>query len=228
MTKKTTGGNMLPARATKTRSLPLPRSYPLAGTAIQPTQIFAIPGRHPRGQGPWTDEPDRIAWRDARTGLDCLILREHNGTLSGYVAVPPSHPLAGYSYDAVPAAIRAMPHRGLDYSAPCDWRAPEAISVCHIEVVQHRRAVPSDAHEPHGADAWWFGFDTDRPGDLVPNGRAPDRHREEGEVYRDIHYVAAETLKLAEALKAIDSAGAPIAPSVPANLGAPMPRLGKS
>jgi hypothetical protein len=226
--KKTTGSTALPSRANAANSLPLPRSFPLAGTAIQPTQIFAIPNRHPRGQGPWTDEPDRVAWQDARTGLDCLILRQDDGTLSGYAAVPPSHPLAGYRYDAVPSGIRAVPHRGMHYSAACDRRGPEGISICHIEVVAQRRAAPSLDHAPHGADAWWFGFDTDHPGDFVPKGAAPNLHREEGEIYRDLDYVAAETMKLASALKALDTAGAPIEPSTPLPLGAPVARLGKA
>ena len=228
MTKKKTAGTTLPARTTAVKNLPLPRSYPLAGTAIQPTQIIAIPDRHPRGQGPWTDEPDRIAWRDAKTGLDCLVLRQADGTMSGYVAVPPSHPLSGYRYDAVPAEIRSTPHRGLHYSAACSRRGPEAISICHIDVVPQGRAAPTLEHMSEGADAWWFGFDTDHPGDLVPKGPAPNLHREEGEVYRDLNYVAAETIKLAAALKALDPAGVPIEPSAPLSLGAPLPRLGKS
>lgn len=171
--KKTAARTTLPARTTAAKNLPLPRSYPLAGTAIQPTQIFAIPDRHPRGQGPWTDEPDRVAWRDAKTGLDCLVLRQADGTMSGYVAVPQSHPLAGYTCDAMPAEIRAAPHQGLHYSAACSRRGPEAISVCHIEVMPQGREAPSLEHVSHGADAWWFGFDTTTRATSCPRARRP-------------------------------------------------------
>lgn len=216
---------VLPARSTTARSLPLPRSYPLAGTEIRPMQIHAIPERHPRGHGPWTEEPDRVAWRDAKTGFDCLVLRQVDGTWGGYVAVPPTHPLSGHRHDAVPASIRRTAHRGLCYSEQCDPRQPEALRVCHVELVPPSGATAAVADVHTGESAWWFGFECNAPGDLVPDGPKPHRHLEEGEVYRDINYVAAETLKLAEALRAIDASGLSIDAS--GSLAAPNPRLGK-
>lgn len=224
--KKTTSSrsNLPATRAPK--ALALPRRVPLAGKTVEPTQIFAIPERHPRGQGPWTGEPDRIGWRDAQTGLDCLVLRQDNGTWSGYVAVPPGHPLSGHRYDAVTSAVRRAAHRGLGYSELCDRREVEALAVCHVEFRPRRSVVPSASNVSHEDEAaWWFGFECDKPGDLVPSGHKPHRHAEEGEVYRDVNYVAGETMKLASALKAFDSSGVPIDAQGP--LAAPARLLGK-
>jgi hypothetical protein len=52
--------------------------------------------------GPWSDEPDKMQFRDEATGLPCLIVRNHGGALCGYVGVDPSHPWHGKSYsDAI-------------------------------------------------------------------------------------------------------------------------------
>lgn len=222
--KKTTRSTNLPA-VTSPKKLPLPQHYTLGGTVIEPTQIFAIPSRHPSRHGPWSDEPDRIAWRDASTGLDCLILRMPDGTLSGFVAVPLDHPLAGYRVDAVPASASRAPHRGIGYASLCDQTGPEATRICHVGYEHFRRGRALPSRMPDIGNAYWFGFDTDKPGDFVPVGTKPARHREEGEVYRDVHYVAGETLKLADALKALDNPGVPIAPARP--LATPVPSLGK-
>src|ERR1041385_5990618 len=57
--------------------------------------------RQPRGDGgprPWEDEPNRVAWRDPATGLQCLIRRiPHMGHLCGYVRVQRDHALFGLS-----------------------------------------------------------------------------------------------------------------------------------
>ena len=53
-------------------------------------------------------------------------------------------------------------------------------------------------------NAWWFGFAADKRGDLVPSGAKPILAREEGETYRGIDYMYAETVQLARQLKAID------------------------
>lgn len=50
------------------------------------------------GAGPWMDEPDKVQWVDAATGLDCLAVRNHGGALCGYVGLPESHPWHGIGY----------------------------------------------------------------------------------------------------------------------------------
>lgn len=183
----------------------------------------------PGGRGPWQDEPDKLAWRDAATGLDCIILRQASGALGGYVGIDPGHPLHGFHHDAVPPSLGISPHRGLDYSALCSSNDPEEMQVCHVvaRLVGGRTHMlePGQIGDVHH-DKWWFGFSCDKPGDLVPDGPVPDRHREEGEVYRAMDYLYHETVGLAHSLAALDRPAAQIT-STP-QLGAPAPRLGKS
>lgn len=151
------------------------------------------------GPGPWQDEPDRIEWVDAATGLTCLMLRANPtfGVWCGYVAVPPGHRLHGVDYDA-PEAVEYAAHRGLTFTGPCmDDVRPKREQVCH---------VPAPG-EPD--DVWWFGFDCGHGGtDLSPamaaRGigmpaimRALERP---SEVYRDVAYVSERCRALAAAL----------------------------
>ena len=107
------------------------KTYPIATTEIEATQLFHVPARHPRGPGPWEHEVDKIAWIDAATGLACTILRQPDGVLGGYVGVGEDHPLFGFEKDAVPGALGISPHGGLDYAATCK-RGPEETSVCQM------------------------------------------------------------------------------------------------
>ena len=216
--KKTTGRAVVPVKATK---LALPERFAIGDTEIRPLQLYRNPERHPRGAGPWTGEPDKLAWVDPATGLSCIILRQSNGTLGGYVAVAPSHPLWGFAYDAIPAELDVAPHRGLDYSESCREYERESIAICHVsERRRSARTHPSGREKNTSDDTWWFGFGCDAPGDLVPHGYKPPLHREEGEVYRSIDYVFEETRSLARSLKAVeDQTG--LSSGVPLALGAP-------
>jgi hypothetical protein len=98
--------------------------------------------------GPWNQEANRVEWRDAETGLPCLIVRNHMGALCGYVGVPPGHPDHGKDYDDVDVEV----HGGLTYAAPCS----EGV-ICH---------VPQEG-EPD--DVWWLGFDCAHYLDIVPS-----------------------------------------------------------
>lgn len=110
----------------------LPQSLELAGDRIVPLQYFRVKERHPKGDGPWNDEADKIGWVDEGTVLHCIILRERDGTLSGFVGVQPDHPLYDFEADAVPAGIGISVHGGLNYAKPCEANVPEQISVCHV------------------------------------------------------------------------------------------------
>jgi len=203
--KKTPGTALVPSTS--------PRSYPVAGTTIQLTQLHIVPNRHPAGRGPWTDGPDKLAWTDQATGLACTILRDDDGTLGGYVGLGPNHPLFGFSHDAIPGTFGIGVHGGLDYGKACDG-GPEATSVCHPEQT--------------GADPlWWFGFTCNRNTDLVPG--KPVREQgigaENGRTYKTVGYVYGETVKLAAQLKAADgkeggASGVPLnlSPSQPVGL----------
>tara|TARA_R100001198_G_scaffold14559_1_gene6792 strand:- start:21270 stop:21932 length:663 start_codon:yes stop_codon:yes gene_type:complete len=195
MPKKKASKALAPTKS----AAPMPQRFAIADTEIRPEQFYRLPERQPTERGPWSEEPGKIAWKDPETELDCIILRQENGTLSGYVSVDPDHSLHGYNHDALPRAVRNASHGGIDYAEPCRRHGPEAIRVCHI------RPTGTPSHAPGKAehdDKWWLGFRTSHPGDLVPTGIKPDRYREEGETYRDMHYVFAEVLNLARALKA--------------------------
>lgn len=196
--KTTTSQALVPTGGTKT--------YAIAGKKIEATQIFHVPERHPSGDGPWQQEPDKLAWVDVSTGLPCTILREPDGVLGGYCGVGEDHPLFGFEVDAVPGALGISPHGGLDYAAMCE-DGPDEITICHpIRSYRDAKNRPDrvydgdDSHQP----LWWFGFQCDRNHDLVP-GRQVNAHdlgAENGRVYRDIAYVYSQTCRLARLLKA--------------------------
>lgn len=203
--RKRTGTALVPSSA--------PGSYPIANTSIQLTQLHIVPDRHPRGRGPWSDEPDKIGWTDQATRLACTILRQHDGTLAGFVGIGPDHPLFGFSHDAIPISLGIGVHGGLDYSEACD-HGPEETSVCHAE-------------EGSSDPLWWYGFVADRNTDLVP-GQPVSNHgigAENGRSYKTVSYIYHETVKLAGQLKAADgkgggASGVPLdlSPSQPAGL----------
>lgn len=193
-----------------------PVTYPVAGIAVVAQQVYLNPERRPTGNGPWDDEADKIAWVDAETGLGCIMLRQENGTLSGYVGVGPDHPLFGYAVDALLIDFATCIHGGITYARACEVNRfarkahgkprAERYTVCHVtrvRMVQDYRTVQTTEDEFTHEDLWWLGFDTDHPGDLVPKGREVDRRR--GDVYRDQAFVYAHCIELARRLKAAEA-----------------------
>lgn len=164
-------------------------------------------------RGPWDDEPDKVQWADDPTGLDCLIVRNGNGALCGYVGVPPGHPWhkVGYSghIDDVPCTddycyaeghtpeATVEVHGGLTYSDSGEGR-PEAEGICHVP-------------EPgRPEDVWWFGFDCDHAFDLAPGHVARSRALGippivDDATYRDLAYVKAECASLARQLAEVSA-----------------------
>lgn len=194
-----------------------PVAYPVAGANITALQIYHNPERKPDGDGPWNNEADKVAWIDEETGLGCIMLRQKDGTISGYAGVGPDHPLFGFKVDAIPIGIACTVHGNVTYSAACEvnrfatvaWGEPrkERYTVCHVtrtRLVQDYRTVQTTENEFH-EDVWWLGFDTNHPGDLVPNKL---RGRLKGEVYRDQHFVYENCIKLARKLKSMMEAQA--------------------
>lgn len=145
--------------------------------------------------GPWDREPDKIQWKDAETGLPCLIVRNTLGNLCGYVGVDSSHPWHGIDYGQCfkrcdetwcghrPDSMIEV-HGGLTYADACQTKDRER-GICHIP----------EAGEPD--DVWWFGFDCAHSGDLMPYEalRSPGRG-----IYRSVEYVKHEVAKLAKQL----------------------------
>lgn len=171
---------------------------------------------------------DKIAWRDHASGYDCIIMRDElRGHLSGYVAVPPGHPLYGYDHDAVPPDLDIEVHGGLTYSAICkEGPTPrrrliwDARTVCHVERPLRHATDYRAGHDR----VWWFGFECNHVYDIVPNDRG-DRSRflgrETGGVFRDEAYVYDQVVDLAAQLRAIAD-GRP----KPPRTGMPPPALG--
>lgn len=182
----------------------LPSRLTLAGREIVPLQYFHVADRHPRGAGPWSAEADKIGWVDEASGMPCIILRQTNGTWSGYVGISPDHPLYGYDAGAVPAGIGISVHGGLTYARMCEASVPERVSVCHVPAPS--RAAIRDSFE--GADVWWLGFDTNHEGDFVPNGPR-GRVADGAEVYRDQTFTYIETSRLAAQLASLEMSEGP-------------------
>ena len=137
----------------------------------------------PRGE--WDNEPDKIQWPDADTGLPCLIVRGPVGALCGYVGVSEGHPFYKKTYHDVEDTLRV--HGGLTFSDACAEDAVECEAICHL---------PSSGEPDY---VWWFGFDCAHYGDLNP---AYDSAYQTGRnrVYRNIAYVEAEIRTLAKQL----------------------------
>lgn len=112
---------------------------------------------HDWPEGPWDDEPDKIQYTDAASGLPCLIIRNPSmGSLCGYVGVPPDHPWHGQDIWEMKDPPEA--HGGVNYSAFCADEMPEEMGICH---------VPGSDDPPH---VWWFGYACDH---LVTMDRCP-------------------------------------------------------
>ena len=206
--------SLVPSKPRPT-ALAMPERLRLGDHEIRPDQVLHIPDRRPYGEGPWENEPDRVAWTDATTGYACLILRQRNGALAGYVAIGSSHPLWCYERDAIPPELGITPHRGLDYAALCDqYEAPE-VRICHVghgQRAQQTTPLSADSDAAGHADAWWFGFTCDKVGDLLPKGNSRnDKNREDGpRHYRDMNYVADQVVQLAGKLSALGDHGSSI------------------
>lgn len=132
------------------------------------------------GPGPWQNEPDRQAWTDEATGLECLAVRHGNfGHWCGYVAVPPQHPWFGADYGDLPQEDLDV-HWGLNYARAGD-------TILGLSTTQ-------------GDGLWWFGFSCDHMGDLTPHEVVNDEYglRTNDGVYRDLKFVRRECVRLAE------------------------------
>lgn len=146
------------------------------------------------GDGPWQHEPDKVQWRDAATGLPCLIVRNLMGALCGYVGVPPGHPAHGKPFGDLNLDV----HGGLTFADHCQ-PGPENEAICHIP-------------EPGEPDTvYWLGFDAGHAFDFSPAMAADMKLCASDllhhwifadEVYRDLAYMQAEVAGLAAQLAA--------------------------
>lgn len=192
----------------------VPINYQVAQNTITALQIFHNPERKPDEQGPWSNEADKVAWIDEATGLGCIMLRQEDGTLSGYVGVGPEHPLYGFEADAVPLSVSCDVHGGITYGKECEVNRTELrakgkprqerYTVCHVtrtRWVQDYENVQTTQDEFEHEDLWWLGFDTNHTGDLIPGD--PYHTPRKSDVYRDQAYVYENCVALAKRLKEV-------------------------
>ena len=144
---------------------------------------YGIADRSGWRPGPWDDEPDKVQWIDAATGLHCIALRAASHWC-GYVGLPAGHPWrdgeAPMQVEGVRAEINYGPH-------PCDGDG----MICH--------------DVDHDDDVHWLGFDV-ASGSREPwaclGVREPAWNAERP--YHDIAYVRVATMNLAKAAKAAE------------------------
>lgn len=194
---------------------PAGQVVPIPSVPVRVDAVFHVRSIHPNGDGPWSDEPDKVAWVDPMSGLPCIIRRKPvSGVLGGYVAVPPDHPLFGWEPEAT-IGLGMRVHGGvMSYAASCERTAPEEVSICHVltHPIPEERLYTNDAArrlEPaRQDDAWWFGFECGQEFDVQPGvgrnyahpGPLDGVNRRE---YRDMGYVYRECVGLAAQMKAI-------------------------
>jgi hypothetical protein len=138
----------------------------------------------PRGE--WDNEPDKLQWPDAATGLPCLIVRGPVGALCGYVGVSEDHPLYKKDYRTADVYV----HGGLTFSALCrPGENAEGTGICH---------TPGPGEPEH---VWWLGFDCAHWDDRVPGYPDSLGAFNSDAAYKDIRYVQVECALLAMQLK---------------------------
>jgi hypothetical protein len=205
------------------------RDYAMRGGTVPAAEVYFVDDAKPRDEGPWIGEADKLAWVDAATGYECIVMRSNpRGYLSGYVGVPEGHPLFGWNHAAIPDELGVEVHGGLTYSRVCDEGpsprrrlVSEVRRICHVYV--EAPLVHATGHRAHPGQ-WWFGFQCDHVYDVVPGDRIGTRRFMGAETeaeYRDDSYVVREVRNLAAQLRAIAD-GRP----VPPREGPPIPAIG--
>lgn len=151
----------------------------MSDTDTEQTWRFTDKSKWP--SGPWDSEPDKVQWVDEKTGLDCLIVRNHLGALCGYVGVPEGHPLFAKDDSAIDHDLRV--HGGLTFSSFCQEAHGEEshARICHVPLPGRPDRV------------WWLGFDCAHLGDHIPSADSYRRGFDGScETYKDISYVKTE------------------------------------
>jgi hypothetical protein len=140
------------------------------------------------GDGPWTNEPDKIQFVDEDTNYDCLIVRNWGGALCGYVGVPVSHPCYKKDYNTIDVEV----HGGLTFSSECRTESKEESGICHIP----RKEI---------GEVWWLGFDCGHSCDCYPDQMKYHLLGSGIEAYREILYVKQQIRLLAAQLKELEN-----------------------
>lgn len=157
------------------------------------TQEYRTDDKSEWPRGEWDDEPDKIQWPDAETGLPCLIHRNRCGALCGYVGVAPGHPMYAVKYNDGAEDLLDV-HGSLSYSAFCQDTNCEETGVCHV------------VEEGEEKKIWWFGFDCHHAWDIAPGmpfgvGMETCEHT----TYKNVAFVKGEVTALAKQLEEMRS-----------------------
>lgn len=137
------------------------------------------------GDGPWSNEPDKISWVDNATNLPCLIVRNSFGAWCGYVGVNHNHPYFRKHYSS------------LNLEAHWDVNFSNFSQKGDVSGVLHPIEYDDESNV-----LWYLGFDCSHYGDLIPLLQNPYAKS----VYRNAVYAmkGVESLarQLNEAIKA--------------------------
>ncbi|WP_392530242.1 hypothetical protein [Nostoc sp. C117] len=131
--------------------------------------------------GEWQQEPDRIEW--VYLGFPCLIVRQHEGTFSGYVAINKTHPYYGKDMDDNELKFIRV-HGKITFSGGTDQNE-DPRAVCH-------KLLPKTAND------WWIGFDCMHSENVIPIMVNFFNLRDS--TYKNIEYVKNQVENLAEQL----------------------------
>lgn len=155
------------------------------------------------GPGPWQDEPDQLHWVDEETKLPCVILRGPVGSFCGYVGVPEGHHFYGIGYSE-PTKLPFLLALNLLHLNNIEkyYRKEAALGILSIEMIHGGVTYSGDSLIDTPVGHWWFGFDCAHAGDESPYMSVlSKRHiKIPGDVYRDLAYVKAECVSLAQQL----------------------------
>lgn len=149
--------------------------------------------------GPWKLEPDKMLWKDPKTGYLCLIRRVPDLThLCGYVGISEDHPL----YRTQLIQFR-RDKTLLDY-----FNVHGFITMAYPGKEFEQEPGPSNKigfapieGQPNPTDIWWIGIDMLQNEDVVPiiaddpSDNTPER------TYRDLGFLIKELEKLAGLLE---------------------------
>ena len=148
--------------------------------------------------GPWKSEPDHERWTDEKTGLECLIRRNHFGSLCGYVGITESHPAYGMPYHGSLSASDESPT--FNEKEPLKAKLQEKINGIFV----HGSLSFSDKWPDEEGSLYWFGFDCAHFCDFSP---ACSTNSVFGVgSYKDIHFVREQCQLLARQLSEITRA----------------------
>lgn len=160
--------------------------------------------------GEWQTEADYECFL-TKSGYYGIVWRmKHSGNLNGYVEVPKTHALHGYSYSTRIAMTKEISEAPVNIDKTsvialvCNsFKDDDLISLdCAVEV-HGGLTFSSDFKD---LDAWLFGFDTAHCDDLSPH---PSRIRWSTGRYRNWEYVKQEVENLATQLKQLESVQIP-------------------